>query len=192
MKPGFFSNEHLGQCSFPARLLFEAFWCLADCNGRLEYRPLRIKAFAFPYDAVDDIPNWIGGLTDELERQQEIDGTPALVERYEVNGSWYLQVIHFLSHESPHPKEPARWPANPRGYAESLTSQEKTGGVADISKREEVRGKRLEGESEGEGPHQFPASSPDLLPVGALQQEGLEQVRKIRQEYDSRPRGRKP
>ena len=41
-------------------------------------------------------------------------------------------------------------------------------------------------------PHQFPASSPDRLPVGALQEEGLEQARKIREQLDSRPKGQKP
>jgi len=42
IKPGFFRNEMLAECSPLARLLFAGLWCLADRFGRLEDRPKRI------------------------------------------------------------------------------------------------------------------------------------------------------
>ncbi len=49
IKPGFFKNEHLGTADPIVALLFEGLWLLADRDGRLEDRPLRIKAEIFPY-----------------------------------------------------------------------------------------------------------------------------------------------
>ena len=49
IKPGFFTNEQLAECSFAARLLFVGLWTLADREGRLEDRPRRIRAQVFPY-----------------------------------------------------------------------------------------------------------------------------------------------
>ena len=51
--PGFWKNHLLGDLDFWERLLFQGLWCLADCKGRLEDVPRRIKAELFPYDDVD-------------------------------------------------------------------------------------------------------------------------------------------
>ena len=53
IKPSFFKNEELSECSYEARLLFIGLWTLADREGYVEYRPKRIKAELFPYDTVD-------------------------------------------------------------------------------------------------------------------------------------------
>jgi len=159
---------------------------LADKNGILQNRPMKISADIFPYEEVNITP-----LLDELEAQKEEDGTPALIERYIVDGKGYIQVIHFLSHQSPHKNEPARWPANPHGCKHYPSTQGFSGGVAEQSKQQTAFSKQ-QGESEGEVAHKFPASTPDHLPVGALQEEGLEQARKIREQLDSRPKGQKP
>ena len=50
IKPGFYLNEDLAECSCWARLIFPALWMLADREGRLEYPPKRIKAEILPYD----------------------------------------------------------------------------------------------------------------------------------------------
>jgi hypothetical protein len=50
LKPGFFKNEDLAACNPLARILFAGLWCMADREGRLEYRPKRIKAEVLPYD----------------------------------------------------------------------------------------------------------------------------------------------
>lgn len=57
LKPGFFKNEALAECTPLARLLFVGLWCLADREGRLEDRPKRIRAELLPYDdgSVDDL-----------------------------------------------------------------------------------------------------------------------------------------
>jgi hypothetical protein len=53
IKPGLFKNELLGVEDSTLTLLFIGLWCLADCEGRLEDRPLRIGAQVFPYKKVD-------------------------------------------------------------------------------------------------------------------------------------------
>ncbi|MCX8018393.1 MAG: hypothetical protein N2690_10910, partial [Rhodocyclaceae bacterium] len=53
IKPGFYKNEDLAECSVWARLIFPGLWMMADRDGRLEDRPKRIKAELLPFDAVD-------------------------------------------------------------------------------------------------------------------------------------------
>lgn len=96
IKPGFFSNELLGAADPLLSILFAALWCLADKAGRLEDRPLRIKAFAFPYrDGID-----CAALLDELARL-------GFITRYQVAGRALLQVVNFDAHQSPHHTEKA-------------------------------------------------------------------------------------
>jgi hypothetical protein len=94
IKPGFFKNEDLAECSFEARLLFAGLWTLADRDGRLEYRPKRIKAELFPFDAVE-----IHDLAVELHGRK-------LLVMYEVAGTSYIEIPGFRKHQRPHPKEP--------------------------------------------------------------------------------------
>ena len=53
IKPGFFKNEELAALDPLARILFCGLWCLADKEGRFEWRPKRIKAEILPYDDCD-------------------------------------------------------------------------------------------------------------------------------------------
>lgn len=95
LKPGFFKNEDLADCSLGARLLFAGLWTLADRMGRLEDRPRRIKSEIFPYDDLD-----VDGLLNELEKHK-------FIIRYEARGSKYIQVLTFASHQKPHKNEVA-------------------------------------------------------------------------------------
>lgn len=95
IKPQFFLNEHLAQKSPYARLLFIGLWCLADCKGRMEDRPMRIKAALFPYESVD-----IDALLDELATQPE-----NFIVRYEVDGNRYIEITNFGKHQNPHKNE---------------------------------------------------------------------------------------
>lgn len=95
LKPAFFRNEDLAELPFEYRLLFQGLWCLADREGRLEYRPKRIKAEVFPYDDVDVIK----GLN-ELARL-------GFIELYPSDQIQYIQVVAFLKHQNPHCKESA-------------------------------------------------------------------------------------
>ena len=93
IKPAFFKNEELAECSLFARLLFIGLWCMADREGRLEKRPLRIKAEIFPYDSLN-----INGELTVLERK-------GFIKTYVVDGKEYLHVVNFLDHQSPHHTE---------------------------------------------------------------------------------------
>jgi hypothetical protein len=93
IKPSICDNEVLGTADPLYTLLFERLWMIADRRGRLEDRPLRIKAQAFPYRAVD------------IEPMLEWLETNGFIARYTVKGSRYIQVIAFDKHQKPHKNE---------------------------------------------------------------------------------------
>ena len=93
LKPSFFKNEHLAECEPMARLLFAGLWTLADSQGRLECRPLRIKAELFPYDNCDII-----ALLAQLEDR-------GFVVAYRVGDRTYLEIPTFTDHQRCHPSE---------------------------------------------------------------------------------------
>jgi hypothetical protein len=114
IKPGFYENEELAACSIEARYLFPALWQLADREGRLEDRPLRIKGYAFRYDSVN-----VGPLLDELEQR-------GFIVRYEIGGLHVIQVLAFAKHQNPHHREaPSTLPAMPGDAAEQHSQVEK-------------------------------------------------------------------
>jgi hypothetical protein len=102
LKPAFFSNEDLSECTPETRLLFAGLWCLADREGRIEYRPARIRAEVFPYPVADtgDVltPEDIHVMICNLQRLH-------FVEAYEVGEKTYLLLPEFLTHQKPHPRE---------------------------------------------------------------------------------------
>ncbi len=93
IKPGFYLNEELAQCSLMARFIFPGLWMLADRSGRLEDRPLRIKAAILPYDNGD-----MNAMLDELQ-------SAGMIVRYQHGNARYIQVLSFTKHQSPHVKE---------------------------------------------------------------------------------------
>ena len=94
IKPSFFKNEILGQAEPLLGLLFISLWTLADKSGRLEDRPLRIKAETFPYRENIDINGY-------LTKLQQLE----FIDRYIHNGKSIIQVINFDKHQSPHSTE---------------------------------------------------------------------------------------
>lgn len=94
IKPGFFRNEELAECTYPARLLFIGLWTLADREGRLEDRPKRIRAELLAFDSIEVEP-----LLEELVAH-------AFIERYQVGPLRIIQVLTFTKHQSPHFREP--------------------------------------------------------------------------------------
>ncbi|MCI7403935.1 MAG: hypothetical protein MSS85_07605 [Pyramidobacter sp.] len=94
IKPGFFKNENLGDCSFQARLLFIGLWCLADREGRLEDRPKKIHAEIFPYDQEMDTESCLV----ELSSQK-------LIVRYKHENQNLIWIPQFSRHQNPHPHE---------------------------------------------------------------------------------------
>jgi len=93
IKPGFFKNEDLAECSLAARLCFAGLWTLADREGRLEDRPKRIKAEIFAFDSIEVDP-----LLKELESRN-------FILRYDAGGLRAIQILKFLEHQTPHYSE---------------------------------------------------------------------------------------
>jgi hypothetical protein len=95
IKPGLFKNEVLGVADPLYTLLFEGLWLLADRAGRLENRPLRIKAEVFPYREGLDVVAMLSWL--------ESNG---FIRRYQANGLALIQIVEFVKHQNPHKNEP--------------------------------------------------------------------------------------
>lgn len=96
VKPGLFKNEVLGVADPLYTLLFEGLWVLADREGRMEDRPLRIKAEVFPYRDglnMDEMLNWLQ--------------SNGFIQRYSVRGKRYIVVCEFVKHQNPHKNESA-------------------------------------------------------------------------------------
>ena len=104
IKPGFFTNDDLGELDPLARLLFAGMWTIADRSGRLEDRPKKIKAEVLPYDNCDAE----AFLAQLAER--------GFILRYEAGGKRFIQVLAWGKHQNPHCKEaPSTIPA-PDGH----------------------------------------------------------------------------
>lgn len=103
IKPGFYENEVLGRMSPLAHLLYPYLWMECDWTGRMEYRPVRLKAKAFPYRDAD-----IDKLCDELEA-----GNLILRYGHPLSEHWLLSVKNFHKHQNPCKKEretPSKFP----------------------------------------------------------------------------------
>ncbi len=94
LKPGFFTNELLAVSDPQYAIIFAGLWCLADREGRLEDRPAKIHMLINPgraFEATDRSLTWLAA--------------NGFIQRYEVDGIRYIQVIQFLEHQNPHQKE---------------------------------------------------------------------------------------
>jgi hypothetical protein len=104
IKPEFWTDERVGECSVSARLLFIACWNFSDDYGGLDRSAKQLKAQAFPYDAIDCEP-----------LVQELLNVGLLVE-YTAGGKTYLHINGFRKHQK------VEKPAKPRIplYEESM------------------------------------------------------------------------
>lgn len=93
IKPGFFTNDELAECSPYARLLFAGLWTIADKEGRLDDRPKKVKALVLPFDNVD---------CDDLLKQLH---DRKFIQRYQVDGAGFIQITNWKKHQNPHCKE---------------------------------------------------------------------------------------
>ena len=87
IKPDFWTDEKLTECSLSARLLFIGTWNFADDNGNLDRSAKQIKARVFPVDNLDCEPLIVELLAKEL-----------LIE-YEYEGRLYLHIQGFNKHQ---------------------------------------------------------------------------------------------
>ncbi len=105
LKPSFFSNELLAAEDLHMAYLFSGLWCLADRDGKLEYRPKRIEALIFP----------LRKLLEPIEKLLERLGTLGFIIIYVVNDKKYILIDKFSKHQNPHKNErPSEmpWPEN--------------------------------------------------------------------------------
>lgn len=93
IKPQFFLNEQLAELGYAERLLFIGLWTQADKAGRLEDRPLRLKAALFPYDDFN--------VTDALGRLVNA----GLITKYDGNGVPLIAINTWTKHQRPHSTE---------------------------------------------------------------------------------------
>ena len=94
IKPALFKNEVLGVADPLFTLCFEGLWLLADRDGRLEDRPIRIKAEIFPYRdglKIENILDWLA--------------CNGFIIRYQYGENRYIQIINFAKHQNPHKNE---------------------------------------------------------------------------------------
>lgn len=87
IRPEFWTDGVLSECSLSARLLFIGTWTYADDNGNLDLCAKQIKMQIFPGDDVCIEP-WIN----ELIKHE-------LLIPYEVDGKKYLNIKNFLRHQ---------------------------------------------------------------------------------------------
>jgi hypothetical protein len=132
ISPRFYANESLSDIDPLGRILFTGLWCFADRNGRMEYRPKRIKAEVLPYDGtVEDVIRWL----DDLACRD-------FIRFYEVAGQRYIQVVNFLKYQSPHPEEKPLHPDSNNNHLPA--SCEKAGGSL-LESECKITDKRQEG-----------------------------------------------
>jgi len=105
IKPEFFKHEGLAELPHHTRLAFIALLTLADCEGRLEDRPRRIKTDVLPYDDID--------MNQVLE--QLAGGN--FLRRYSVQDLRVIEITGFKKHQRISGKEaetPSQYPPPPR------------------------------------------------------------------------------
>lgn len=95
IKPSFFTSEDICRVPPLARLLFQGLWIEADRDGYLADSPFQLKTRLLPADECDvDALLWL------LVAAK-------LIRRYTAaNGRHYIQILTFIEHQRPHPKEP--------------------------------------------------------------------------------------
>lgn len=87
IKPEFWTDDAVTECSLSARLLFIGIWNFADDAGNLDRSAKQIKSRVFPIDNVDCEP-----LIVELITQ-------GLLTEYAVSGKKYLHIPGFTKHQ---------------------------------------------------------------------------------------------
>ena len=133
IKPGFFTNDELAECSPFARLLFAGLWTIADKEGRLDDRPKKVKAMVLPFDDVD-----CNDLLQQLHNHK-------FINRYQVNNEPYIQINNWKKHQNPHCKEAASEIPEPAKNDES-TGQEQCKPDEDAEKEDTVSQQVIENE----------------------------------------------
>jgi len=99
IKPQFWLDEDLAKLPRDARLLYIGLWNLCDDYGVFEYRPARIRAQLFPYEA--DIPD------DDIKKWLELIEGIGNIVRFTNEGNEFGYLPSFLKHQLI--QKPSKW-----------------------------------------------------------------------------------
>ena len=110
IKPEFPQSETVGKLSRDARLLYILLWTIVDDSGSARAASRMLASLLYPFD--DDAKDLIDGWLDELEGND-------CIRRYQVDGSTYLEVTKWLSHQKIDKPTPSRLPPNPDDFGEA-------------------------------------------------------------------------
>jgi hypothetical protein len=109
IKPSTFKNDLLATADPLYTVIFAGLWCMADREGRLEHRPMKIHL--------------------EINPGRSHESTVASIEWLRVNGfldcytaerNHYIQIVNFKKHQTPHVKEAASTiPAPDKSWADT-------------------------------------------------------------------------
>lgn len=101
IKPEFWSDEKLTECSLSARLTFIGLWSFADDEGRMEFQPVRLRMQIYPCGSValTKLTEYFGELTER-----------SLIRRYVVDGKEFLDIPGFAKHQRINRPTPSRLP----------------------------------------------------------------------------------
>lgn len=118
IKPDFWTDESLVECSIPARLLFVGTWNFADDAGNLPRSAKKLKMQVFPADTLDCEP-----------LVMELISHGMLVE-YSSNGEMFLHIKGFSKHQKIDKPTKSSIPrpdfaTTPRGFDEDSTTERK-------------------------------------------------------------------
>jgi hypothetical protein len=115
IKPGFYRDADLAECSAEARLIVPGLWMMADREGKLIDNPKQIKMELFPCD------DW-----DCEELLNELKGAKHII-RYTVNGQRIIKIRKFLCHQNPHKNEPTSNLPDENGELDTLREDSRNG-----------------------------------------------------------------
>ena len=147
IKPAVFDSERFGRVSHPGFRLWVALLQLADRDGYVERRPMRLKRYAFGYHdeiSTEDVESLVQELLDlgVVEAVTDAEFSP------------WLSIRRFTDHVRTHPKEPSRFTKSP-GSAETCSGPAAqkpapVGTCPRLEKKEEGRQKKEEGRQKTE------------------------------------------
>lgn len=155
LKPGFFKNEYLAELDPLARILFAGLWCMADREGRLEYRPKRIKAEVLPYDNCD------------IEKMLKLLYDRGFIVCYPENQFQYIAIPGFRKHQNPHHRETESTIPAPD------MPQESPGQAQDKPESSPELAQEQPGTSRADSPFPLPESPIHTRTVGMSEEERL-------------------
>jgi hypothetical protein len=162
IKPEFFKHDGIAALDPLTRILFIGLWCMADCQGRLEDRPARIKVEVLPYDNFD-----VEAALASLAEQN-------FVVRYSADGISLIQVVSFSEHQRITGKEAestSRFPAPQEvksGKRRGTTVKQRgNNGETPETTGREGKGRETEGTG-NEAAHAASASEQDVVEVPLL------------------------